>query len=108
MREAALVYVTCPSEDVAAHIAKAIIEERHAACANILPMGRSFFHWDGAVQEARECTVIFKTTNDKLPDIDSAIIKLHPYEVPCILAVPVLGGHETFLKWIGETVNEPL
>lgn len=105
MREAVLVYVTCPSEDVAAHIAGTMVEARHAACGNILPMGRSFFRWDGAVQDAHECTVIFKTTKDNWPKLCEGIRAMHPYDVPCILALPVIEGHGDFLRWIEDSVN---
>lgn len=98
------VYVTCPSENVAAHIAKAMIEQRRAACANILPAGRSFFRWDGKMEEADEVTIIFKTVKDAWAGLRDAVVAMHPYDTPCVVALPVADGHAPFLQWVREEV----
>ena len=104
--EILIVYVTCPTEEIATDIAKAMIEKRHAACGNIMPMGRSFFRWDGAVQDAKECTIIFKTTKDAWPGLREAVIETHPYDVPCILALPVEDGYAPFLQWVRDETGQ--
>ncbi len=103
--DALLVYLTCPDQDIATKIAKEIIGRRHAACANILPPSKSFFRWEGAIQEAEEVTVIIKTGADKWPVLEQAIKEMHPYDIPCIIAVPVAAGHAPFLQWIGDEVS---
>ena len=95
-----LVYVTCPSEQVAADIAKTVVEKKLAACGNILPAGRSFFQWDGKIEEATEATIIFKTTQEAWLALRVAIEQMHPYDVPCIVAVSVEDGHAPFLQWV--------
>lgn len=99
------VYVTCPDADVAAGIARAIVEKRLAACANIFPAGRSFYWWDGAVQDAAETVLIFKTTEAQWPALQDAVKEIHPYEVPCIVALPITEGSAPYLKWIDEQVS---
>ncbi len=102
MTDIMLVYVTCPSMDVAADIARAMVGRRLAACGNILPEGRSFFQWEGKVQEATEATIIFKTTKEQWPSLCKALKDIHPYDVPCVLAVPVADGLPAFMRWVSE------
>ena len=102
-----LVYVTCPAEEVAADITKTMIEKKLAACGNILPMGRSFFRWDGKIEEAGEATIIFKTTSEAWPALRAAVEQMHPYDVPCIVAVPVTDGHAPFLAWVRDETILP-
>ncbi|PZQ43513.1 MAG: divalent-cation tolerance protein CutA [Micavibrio aeruginosavorus] len=98
---ALFVYVTCPDMDVAKTIVRGIVEKRLAACANILPNMTSFYWWDEKVQEADEVVVIFKTTKDSWPELCEALKAVHPYEVPCIVALPIESGYEPYLTWIG-------
>lgn len=100
-----LAYVTCPTQEIAADITRAMIEKRLAACGNILPVGRSFFRWEGKIEEAAEATIIFKTTIDAWPALRAEVERMHPYDVPCIVAVPVEDGHTPFLAWVrNETI----
>ena len=102
MADIMLVYVTCPSMDVAADIAKAMVERRFAACGNVLPEGRSFFQWEGKVQDAIEATILFKTTAEQWPLLCRAVKEIHPYDVPCILAIPVADGLPAFMRWVSD------
>lgn len=102
-----LVYVTCPTEEIAADIAQAMIEKQYAACANILPAGRSFFRWEGKIEEAAEATIFFKTTRSNWPELCKAIVKAHPYDVPCVLSLPIEDGHGAFLQWVKDSVHAP-
>ena len=105
MADILCVYVTCPTEEIAANIGKAMIERRYAACANILPPGRSFFRWEGKIEEATEATIIFKTTKANWPTLRDAVNEVHPYDLPCILALPVEDGYEPFLRWVKDEMG---
>ncbi len=93
-------YITCPSRDEARKIAEALVEQRLVACANIMAAHESIYQWQGKIERADEVAVIFKTRADLFDHIKSAILKLHSYETPCIVALPIEKGHEPFLQWI--------
>lgn len=95
-----LIYVTYPSAETAREISKAVIESRFAACANIFPAHESLYWWEGQVQSASETAVIYKTTKDKFEALRDKIAQLHPYDCPCIVALPIENGHAPFLQWI--------
>lgn len=95
-------YVTAPSGDEAGRIGAALVEERLAACANILEGMRSVYWWEGAVQEEREAVLILKTTADKLAAAIERVQALHSYDVPCVVALPVEAGNAAFLDWVGK------
>ncbi|HRI76297.1 MAG TPA: divalent-cation tolerance protein CutA [Alphaproteobacteria bacterium] len=101
------IYVTAPSAEVAEHIAAAAVEEKLAACANILPGMTSVYRWQGKVERASEVVVILKTRADVSATLMQRIKTLHPYEVPCAVSLPVLGGLDDYLGWIkAETLAE--
>jgi periplasmic divalent cation tolerance protein len=104
MTDALLVFTTLPSADKAAELAKALVEERLAACANLLPAIRSIYRWQGKLQDENEVLVLLKTRAEHLERLKLRILELHPYEVPEVLAVPVEAGYQPYLDWIaGET-----
>jgi periplasmic divalent cation tolerance protein len=104
MTDALLVFTTLPSADKAAELAKALIEERLAACANLLPAIRSIYRWQGKLQDENEVLVLLKTRAEHLERLKLRILELHPYEVPEVLAVPVEAGYQPYLEWLaGET-----
>ena len=95
-----LVYATFETAQQAREIAKAVVEARLAACANIFPAHESLYWWDGAVQSASETAVIFKTTTEKFETLRAEIVRRHSYECPCVVALPVDAGHDPYLQWI--------
>ena len=104
MTDALLVFTTLPSADKAAELAKVLVEERLAACANLLPAIRSIYRWQGKLQDENEVLVLLKTRAEHLERLKLRILELHPYEVPEILAVPVEAGYQPYLEWLaGET-----
>jgi periplasmic divalent cation tolerance protein len=104
MTDALLVFTTLPSADKAAELAKALVEERLAACANLLPAVRSIYRWQGKLQDENEVLVLLKTRAEHLERLKLRILELHPYEVPEVLAVPVEAGYQPYLDWLaGET-----
>ena len=104
MTDALLVFTTLPSADKAAELAKALVDERLAACANLLPAVRSIYRWQGKVQDENEVLVLLKTRAEQLERLKLRILELHPYELPEVLAVPVEAGYQPYLDWLaGET-----
>ena len=97
---ATLVYVTAPSRDEAMKIARAAVEERLAACANVLGPMTSMYWWEGKVQEEGEVSFILKTRADLVPALTQRIKALHSYTCPCVVALPVAAGNPDFLAWI--------
>jgi len=100
-----IVLCSCPDVDVAGSLADALVEERLAACVTRLPGATSVYHWEGAVHRDPEVLLIIKTTAGRVANLTARIEALHPYEVPEVLAVPVAGGAERYLAWLGQTVS---
>ncbi len=99
-----VVYCSCPDEASAGRLAEALVEERLAACVTRLPGATSVYRWEGSVQKDAEVLLIIKTTAGRLANLTARIEALHPYEVPEVIAVPVAGGSERYLSWVGQTV----
>lgn len=99
------VFITAPSEDMAALIARALVESRLAACANIINSIRSIYTWQGKVQDEQEVLMIVKTRRDLFDGIKSKVNELHSYEVPEIIALPIVAGSEDYLKWLRESTG---
>ena len=95
-----LVLCTCPDEKVAATIAKNIIEQKLAACVNILPGLTSIYRWQADIETAEELLLFIKTRQDNYEALQTAINELHPYEVPEIIAIPINQGLPEYLQWI--------
>ena len=100
MTDALLVFTTLPNADKAAEIARALVEERLAACANLLPAVRSIYRWEGKIRDENEVLVLLKTRAENVERLKARILELHPYEVPEILAVPVESGYQAYLDWL--------
>ena len=95
-----LIYVTCETRDEALKIAKNVVEDRLAACANILGDIASIYWWEDQIQEGQEIAVILKTRSDLVEKLTERIKSLHSYECPCVVAIPIDGGNHKFLDWI--------
>lgn len=102
-----VVLVTVPHEAAGKELALRLVEDRLVACGNILPGLTSVYRWDGEVQQEPETLVLFKTTEDRLPALKVRVAELHPYEVPELLALPVIDGHPPYLQWVTGEVGEP-
>jgi periplasmic divalent cation tolerance protein len=103
--DAMLVLTTLPSPDKAAEIARALVEERLAACGNVLPAVRSIYKWQGKVQDENEVMLLLKTREEQLERLKLRILELHPYEVPEVLAIPVESGYRAYLEWIASATK---
>jgi periplasmic divalent cation tolerance protein len=100
MTDKILVLSTCATEADAERLARALLDARLAACVNVVPGVRSFYHWKGEIESEAEYLLIVKTSRDLFPALRTAIEKLHPYELPELLALPVLDGSENYLSWL--------
>jgi len=96
-----LVYVTAPDHATARRLARCIVKSRLAACANLLPAIESIYWWKGRIEAASEIALILKTRAPLVPRLTAELLRLHPYECPCVVALPLLGGNPAFLRWIG-------
>ncbi|MFW6159297.1 MAG: divalent-cation tolerance protein CutA [Planctomycetota bacterium] len=94
------VYITAGDADEAGRIARAIVDERLAACANVIDGVRSIYWWEGAVRDDAEAALIAKTRRQLVPALIDRVVELHSYDCPCIVALPVESGHLPFLRWV--------
>jgi periplasmic divalent cation tolerance protein len=100
MTEVRLVLTTVPSAEVAAKLARTLVEEKLAACGNVLPAVRSIYRWKGKVEDENEVMLLLKTHVRQVARLQARILELHPYEVPEVLAVPVEAGFQGYLDWV--------
>ncbi len=96
------VYVTTSDLEEAKKIGRRLLENRLAACVNIIKSVESMFWWEGRVQEATETVLIAKSTRQRLPELIASVKKDHSYECPCIVALDIEAGNPDFLKWIAD------
>lgn len=101
--DVAVVLVTAP-ETAAPAIARTLVEERLAACVNLVRAVHSVYRWEGRVEEAAECLLVIKTRPACWPDLEARLRALHPYTVPEILALPTIAGHRGYAAWVAESV----
>ena len=92
--------VTCPSPAVARRLARRLVDERVAACVNVVLGVESTFRWQGKVERCREALLLIKTTAARFKELRRAVLRLHPYDVPEIIALPVVAGHPPYLRWV--------
>jgi periplasmic divalent cation tolerance protein len=105
MTDKIVVFSTCASEEEAERLARLMVESRLAACVNVIPGARSFYRWQGAVESAGEWMLIIKSTRARFQELCGAIEKAHSYEVPEVVALPVVDGAPNYLHWLEESVG---
>lgn len=105
MTDVRVIYSTAPDVDTAARIARSLVDERLAACGNILPGVRSIYRWQGIVEDEPEVVLILKTRADRVDALTRRLAELHPYDVPDVVALPVDAGHGPYLDWVRENVR---
>ena len=105
--EVRLVFTTCPDEATARRIARTLVEERLAACGNVVPGLASIYRWRGAIEEAGECLLLLKAPTEGLGALARRLETLHPYEVPEILVLEVERGAGAYLRWVLEETRGP-
>ena len=100
-----VVLVTAPGEAKAAEIGRALVEERLAACVNVVPAVRSIYRWEGRVEQAQEVLLVIKTRAQAFEALRLRVLSLHPYQCPEIIALPVVAGHPAYLEWLAGSVQ---
>jgi periplasmic divalent cation tolerance protein len=100
--KAIFIYIACKTVQEARKIAGYCVTERLVASGNILPQMESIYWWDGTINAESETVLILKTVENNFDAIEKAVLKLHSYDCPCIVALPVSNGYEDYMNWIEE------
>jgi len=95
-----IIYCSVPNRNEGKEIARALVESKAAACVNILDKMESIFSWDGEIMDEKEALLMIKTKREHFENVNRIIQKLHSYNVPEVIAVPILDADDTYLKWI--------
>jgi periplasmic divalent cation tolerance protein len=95
-----VVFITAPNLECAERLARTLVEERLAACVNVVPGVRSFYRWEGEVQNDPEVLLIAKTSADRCSALATRVDELHPYDLPEVLELPAAGGSRAYLEWV--------
>ena len=102
-----VVLVTCPTRALARRIAHALVTRRLAACVNVVPGIESTFQWKGKIDRCREVLLVIKTIPARFASLRRAVVSLHPYDVPEVVALPLVDGHVPYLTWVRRSVLRP-
>jgi periplasmic divalent cation tolerance protein len=106
MTDKIVVLVTCGSANEAGRIARSLVEQKLAACVNILEVPvRSIYRWKGKVESAKETLLIIKSSGKRFAALQNAIRKLHSYDMPEIIALPIEKGSRDYLAWLAESIR---
>ena len=97
-----LIMTACPNQEVAVELAKTLVQERLAACVNIVPGIYSVYRWQDAIEETREVLLLIKSVAANYAALESLIHKLHPYQVPEVLAIPIDQAAPNYVAWLQE------
>ena len=101
------VVVTADDADWLAGFTRTLVEERLAACGHVLHPIRSVYRWQGAVHDDAEARVALHTRRSLVPAVVTRTAELHPYDVPCVIALPLVGGNPDYLRWVVAETREP-
>ena len=105
MTDKIVVLSTCASPEEAEKIARALVEKKLAACVNILPAVRSIYRWKGAIEDDQETLLLIKSSRALFGELRAEIEKLHSYEVPEAIAIPIVDGLERYLEWMADVLR---
>ena len=106
MNDLLQISTTTGTREVAERIAVELVDRRLAACVHVGGPVRSTYRWQGQVESAEEWTCVAKTSRDRLPAIQALLKELHPYEMPELVAMEIVGGSEAYLQWVSEQVAD--
>ena len=109
MQNYIVIMSTCPNKESAATVANILVEKRLAACVNILPGLTSVYQWKDQIESSEEHLLIIKSQETLFPEVEKTIVEYHPYELPEVIAVPIVNGLHDYLKWLGDNTlpNHP-
>ncbi|MBL9013561.1 MAG: divalent-cation tolerance protein CutA [Myxococcales bacterium] len=103
--DAVIVLSTLPTPEKAAEVARILVEEQLCACVNLVQRVRSIYRWEGKVTEDEETLAIIKTLRMRADALSARLVALHPYQVPEVIVLPLVGGHAPYLAWIADSVG---
>jgi periplasmic divalent cation tolerance protein len=105
MNDAVIVFTNLPDREAAVKLANELVAKKLAACVNVLSECTSVYRWKGSIENAREVPVLIKTRAARYAEVEAAIRGLHPYELPEIIAVPVVRGFDDYLRWVADETS---
>ncbi len=105
MSQSIVVFVTCGSGEEGLKIANALVEERLAACVNLISPIRSIYRWEGKIWDEKEWLLIIKTQQERFEELEKKVKSLHSYSVPEIIGLPISDGSSSYLQWIKENTK---
>jgi periplasmic divalent cation tolerance protein len=100
-----VVLTTLPVDADAAAFARALVDDRLAACVNLLPQMESIYRWEGSVEREAERQVVIKTARQRVASLWERVRDLHPYDVPEFVVLPIVDGNDAYLRWIAESTS---
>ena len=106
MPEFIIVFATCGSEEEALKIANSLVEERLAACVNLISPVRSIYRWEGKIWDEKEWILIIKTQKERFGELERKVKSLHSYSVPEIIGLPIVEGASSYLNWLEEMTEK--
>jgi len=104
--ESIVVLVTCGSEEEGLKIAHSLVEERLAACVNLVSPVRSIYRWEGKIWDEKEWILIIKTQKGRFEELEEKVKSLHSYSVPEIISLPIVEGSSSYLEWLEEMTQK--
>jgi len=108
MTDKIVVLTACDSEKQAEKLAHTLVDQHLAACVNILPKGRSIYRWEGKIEDSTEWLLLIKSRRDLFTTLRAEIQRVHSYEVPEVVAIPVVDGSEAYLGWLDGQLITPV
>ncbi|GBU22882.1 hypothetical protein R80B4_02795 [Fibrobacteres bacterium R8-0-B4] len=102
MKNFVIAYITAKDKSQALSIGRALVEERLAACVNVIDGMTSIYRWEGEIAEDSEAVLIAKTAAEKFEALAERVKQLHTYDCPCVVSIPITGGNQDYLEWLGE------
>lgn len=106
MTDKVVILVTAPSLRESKKIAKHLVEKQLAACVNVSAPIQSVYRWEGNLVDAKEFLLIIKSTRELFREVQAAVQKLHSYETPEIICLPIVDGSEDYLRWVSESLKK--
>ena len=100
-----MVLTTLPADADVAAFARSLVDERLAACVNLLPVMESIYRWEGNIERESERQIVIKTSRERVLALWDRVRELHPYEVPEFLVIPIVDGNDAYLRWMGESTK---
>ena len=105
MTDKIVVLSTCAGEEEAGRLARALVEERLAACVTVVAGVRSFYRWKGEIESSAECLLVVKSSRELFTSLRTALGRLHSYEVPEVVALPIVDGAPSYLEWLDACIG---